>query len=510
MSALKGTTIRDAFYTRSIEDPSYWICKCGSRRKKTGTGWTNLVTHVLNQHPDEYSSLQNAESKRDTAKRESLPFKFYKRKTINIHGWLKLISSCNQPFNVCEIKQYIDHMKYEKIDVDTLKKYGHELVKTIEQKIKFMLPDKFAIVFDTWTQGTTKYTAVFSSSYADTSKGYETYLLGFSPFLNELSEDADTYITFLKYVLGIFDKSFKNVLSLTADNCNTNKSIAKKLGLKFVGCASHRFDLALKEFIVKEERIIKKVNDVLKKLQLPAMAAKLRVSTPLAPKIICETRWSSVCEVLERYMKIEKFLDDEEFEELEEILLSPREVKKIEKLSLQLSDINTVTKELQDEHTTLSSVRALFDVSMEDYNLSSDYLSPSAKIILHKDYESGIVKIQESRVNEMSESEKEATKELLKKTSEIRVPNENLSLAQRAFKKRRISESSESKYIDVRHILPTSNVCERTFSIAKNVLGERRIAMLPINFEMQMFLELNSSTWSIQDNDNIVNKVVRS
>ena len=47
------------------------------------------------------------------------------------------------------------------IDVETLKKYGHELVKTIEQKIKLFSLDRLAIVFNTWKQGTTKYTAVF-------------------------------------------------------------------------------------------------------------------------------------------------------------------------------------------------------------------------------------------------------------------------------------------------------------------------------------------------------------
>ena len=138
MSAVKGTTVRDAFYTCPIEDPSYWISKCGSRPEKTGTGWTNLVTHVFNQHRDECSVVQNEEGKKETPKPESLSIKLYKRKIINIHGWLKYISRCSQPLNVCENKQYIVQMKYDNIDVDTLKKYGHEHVKIIEQKINFV------------------------------------------------------------------------------------------------------------------------------------------------------------------------------------------------------------------------------------------------------------------------------------------------------------------------------------------------------------------------------------
>ena len=110
----------------------------------------------------------------------------------------------------------------------------------------------------------------------------------------------------------------------------------------------------------------------------------------------------------------------------------------------------------------------------------------------------------------MSESEKAAKKVSLKGTIEKDASENNISLAQKAFKRRRITESSESKYLDVRHIFPTSNICERTFSVANNVLGERRRAILPVNFEMQMSLKFNSSLWSFEDIDKIVNRVARS
>ena len=80
---------------------------------------------------------------------------------------------------------------------------------------------------------------------------------------------------------------------------------------------------------------------------------------------------------------------------------------------MHISNFSSVTKELQGDHTALFNVRALLYVSIEDNNVSSDHLSSSGKIISHKDYENGLVKVQENIENEISETEEEATKELL-------------------------------------------------------------------------------------------------
>ncbi len=70
------------------------------------------------------------------------------------------------------------------------------------------------------------------------------------------------------------------------------------------------------------------------------------------------------------------------------------------------------------------------------------------------------------------------------------------SLAERALKRRRLSagETMDS-YIDMRCIVPTSNMCERLFSKAGYTLNDRRQGTLPANFEAQMFLHANCSLW---------------
>lgn len=74
-----------------------------------------------------------------------------------------------------------------------------------------------------------------------------------------------------------------------------------------------------------------------------------------------------------------------------------------------------------------------------------------------------------------------------------------LSFAQRAMKRQKVSSFQRTKYIDIRFLLPTSNLCERLFSKAGYAFNERRRGILPSNFESQIFLNLNRDLWSAED-----------
>ena len=62
-----------------------------------------------------------------------------------------------------------------------------------------------------------------------------------------------------------------------------------------------------------------------------------------------------------------------------------------------------------------------------------------------------------------------------------------------------------SQYLDLRFMVPTSNLCERLFSKAGYSLGNRRGNILPTSFEEQIFLHVNSKMWSIDDVNTLVN-----
>ncbi len=61
------------------------------------------------------------------------------------------------------------------------------------------------------------------------------------------------------------------------------------------------------------------------------------------------------------------------------------------------------------------------------------------------------------------------------------------------------------KYMDLRFVTPTSNMCERLFSISGYALDNRRRGIIPANFEKQMFLHANSHVWGIDGVNAAVN-----
>ena len=60
--------------------------------------------------------------------------------------------------------------------------------------------------------------------------------------------------------------------------------------------------------------------------------------------------------------------------------------------------------------------------------------------------------------------------------------------------------------MDVRNILPTSNICETIFLIAKHTVHDCSRAILPVNLEMQMFLRYDASLFSLQDMNGEMNQ----
>ena len=59
------------------------------------------------------------------------------------------------------------------------------------------------------------------------------------------------------------------------------------------------------------------------------------------------------------------------------------------------------------------------------------------------------------------------------------------------------ARAKNSLYQDVDWVPPTSNKVERFFSKAKFFLGEHRHALLPENFEGQLFLSMNKQFWGL-------------
>ncbi len=116
----------------------------------------------------------------------------------------------------------------------------------------------------------------------------------------------ETTISFYKFVLSLFATKLDKVEALVRDNCSTNKLLARRCNVGFVGCAIYRFNPAMKDMIQKHVTIIEKVRAVMKKLSYPILAAELRKHTHLRAKCSNVTRWSSTSQMLKRYIQIKE------------------------------------------------------------------------------------------------------------------------------------------------------------------------------------------------------------
>lgn len=171
--------------------------------------------------------------------------------------------------------------------------------------------------------------------------------------------------------------------------------------------------------------------------------------------------------------------------------------------------LDVITKILQDDCLNLADVRACFDVVIEDFPIAQNFLSENAGIFddNFKKIESGLVKILNNQLSAMDNQEIEATAslKLIGSNNDNTNNSDDFIILERAVKWRNSSIGVETKYIDCRFVLPTSNHCERLFSVAGYALGSRRCNIEQANFGKQMFLFANKHLWTIGDINVVVN-----
>ncbi|RHZ08646.1 hypothetical protein DYB31_013821 [Aphanomyces astaci] len=259
-----------------------------------------------------------------------------------------------------------------------------------------------------------------------------------------------------------------------------------------VGCASHRFNLFVGDVLADYEDLLCAVHAIIKKLSNIIPAAKLHRLTPLYPKQRKKTRWSSSVAMLARYVELKPFLPQLGLDDIDMLLLNSRQERDMELLIAQLTDLTSVTLALQDESLTLADVRLLF---------VEVCLGPDASVVEDPTFESGVVKALQYIDASLNEDKRMAIA-LLSMPS---MPDggyvsdtDSMSMAARALNRRKLLQA-RSNYLDCRFLRPTSNMCERLFSVTKWAMTDRRRSVLPSNLEEQLFLHCNSFFWGSED-----------
>ncbi len=479
------------FGNPTVQDAdSIYICQCGSTRKlKANSGYTNLITHIKSFHSDWKETMTF------NFTNSSYKLNFDNPKATNIFSWIDLVVMENREFSFTEKQLTRKYSNLEPICTETLMKYMELLSNEVESKIKEELPEKFGLVFDAWTEGSTHYVAIFAT-YGHKQEA-QFPLLSFSPLINEEDLSASSYWFLIIQILEKFGKNEDNIIFLVGDNCQVNKSLADLMNIPLVGCASHRLNLAVQEYLNDSEDILQQINKLMKKLSTIKKAAKLRKFTNLLPITRNTTRWTSTFKMVERYFKIKEHIDSTD-PDLATLLPSPMHDMDLLELYQNMKDFHSVTMKLQEENIDLSDSRYLFDALINKYPTMERYLSPHANIVHSQHFEKGVVKILTGYGDQLNDYEKN---HLLKLRTNYELPtttdDNELTFAERAIKAKKQRNNTNKEYIDLKFIPPTSNIVERLFSKSKLILSDVRKSMLPANLEMLLFLKVNRNLWDL-------------
>ena len=242
----KKSHIVERYFTRDLTKPDSWKCICCKiLTRKEGTGWTIQMNHLRSQQPEYKEGNSN-----DTVISEyfSKGENLKPNKVKNYFGWLHWVISGLKPFSFVKEPLTREYSKLEKISRNTLIIHIDKLTEVVDEKKSSSLPNKFADVIDGWTSGSTHFVgnfASYSKEYLSVGKN----LLAFIPLANESCFGTQEHYDFLVFTLSVFKKDLSNIVTITGDNAEVNKSFGNKCQLPLIGCASHKFNLAVSSIL---------------------------------------------------------------------------------------------------------------------------------------------------------------------------------------------------------------------------------------------------------------------
>ena len=483
MAPLSNKEVALFYFTRKPKTSEY-TCKCGTQRK-CEAGYENLMTHIRTKHKNFEIEINSS--------RQSVLNVFIDPKAKNIFGWLEWVIMNGFPFSFTTdpLNRFYSNLK--RISRNTFMKYMSLVTSEVEKEITKVLPCRIGLLLDGWTDMSTSthYLAIFAVYQLEGVR--QTVLLAFSPLLDETNFNAENHVEFITYTLSLFNKSTEDVIFLVCDNEPLNKRIANILQKPMIGCNSHRLNLAVKKYLENFEPLLRKTNNLMKKLCSQKQSGKLRQSTKLRPVVRNDTRWWSTFALVSRYFELIPHIDKSD-PELVIFLLSLLEEIEMKKIHQELKKFDSVSKKIQSESINLFQVRTLFEEILSRHSMLGQYLGlEDNSISLCPKFENAIAKFIEKN----GEVDQRVMNELSgfpsSDDSVAVLESEDFAESVLAAKQPKLQKIMELKWVP-----STSDHVERLFSQVKYVYNDHRKKLEPTNLENQMFLKANSNFWNLK------------
>lgn len=200
--------------------------------------------------------------------------------------------------------------------------------------------------------------------------------------------------------------------------------------------------------------------------------------------------------MLSRYFEIKDFIFQivVSGNDIQPLLLTSEQERLVSKLFSDMKKTKRCHKDITGRKCTLSTMGYIFDELMNVFPSTSRGLSSTDTIIHDVDFENGIVKMQQGNSGMLTENEVPAVSVFYQSPNRSAQALNDACLLLRAWKTQNMDLIERiAGYDDVRFILPSSNICDRLFSIAGVEMDYRRKYLIPSNFESQMILFANSN-----------------
>ncbi len=139
-------------FTRDETDLTKWACRCGKTRTVKGTGYSNFLSQLQASHGEALAELVHTDGSTEfsSSSRQSNLCKnlFFANKTVQLHGIIDFVVASLFTFSIVSNSKVKRHLKYDRIDVKTLKKYLELVTEIVERKIAKSRPNQIAVAFD--------------------------------------------------------------------------------------------------------------------------------------------------------------------------------------------------------------------------------------------------------------------------------------------------------------------------------------------------------------------------
>lgn len=153
--------------------------------------------------------------------------------------------------------------------------------RCVDDSIVSALPDETCVIFDRPIKYVAHYVNVSSTVEACNSILFENVCLTSSAIRDETFQNVKDHFRFYTSLLSTFDILADHVPALIRDNCANNQHISNMLKSPPLWCAGYGFQLSAWRLVAEIKDMVTSIQELIVKLQLFLLRAKLRVWTDL-------------------------------------------------------------------------------------------------------------------------------------------------------------------------------------------------------------------------------------